>query len=282
MGNIINILSCHIERPDDGIQRVIDAVDDLAKVALMLTSVGTCGQLTLHCSISQHGSIGHQRINRIYALIEVVLDGVEITVIGIANPGRDIALGNAVYIIGSNVQWADDGIQGGIHTLHHLAEVTLMTGSIGTRRKPAIHSSLGKHPGIGNQQVDFLLHGAHGSHGAAAVIDSQRNGEIEIACGNAAGSLVDLIRLATQCTTYRPDHGKTDPDQQHGHRNQQAHGHCEYCLVALYSRIVFRRCHIELKFNNRGSVRAGGGIEFPHLVGQGSGFFIIQRTQGSN
>ena len=99
-----------VERPDDGVERVIDALHDARVVALMPGGVGAGGQLALDGGAREHAGVGHQGVDGVDGGVEVVLEGVEVTVVGVGDPGRDGALGDAVDVVGGDVQRPDDGV----------------------------------------------------------------------------------------------------------------------------------------------------------------------------
>ena len=67
---LIDVVGGHVQRPDDGVERVVDALDDLAEVALMLGGIGAGGELALHGGLGQHVGVGHERVHRVDAGVE--------------------------------------------------------------------------------------------------------------------------------------------------------------------------------------------------------------------
>ena len=122
----------------------------------MLRCVGARGELALDRGLGEQSGLGDQQVDSIDRLVEVVLDGVEVAVVGIGDLRRDIALGDALDVGRSNVQRRDDGVQRLIHTLHDLAEVTLMLGCVGARGQLALDRGLGEQSGLGDQQIDGI------------------------------------------------------------------------------------------------------------------------------
>ena len=82
---------------------LVDALDDLAEVALMLRGVGAGGELALHGGLGQHVGVGDQRVDRVNAGIERCGQGLEglahLCGVGVARRGLDrevhVALGEA-------------------------------------------------------------------------------------------------------------------------------------------------------------------------------------------
>ena len=68
--------------------------DDLAEVALMLGGVGAGGEFALHGGLGQHVGVGDECIHGVDAGVQVVLDGVEVAIVGVGDLGRDRALGD--------------------------------------------------------------------------------------------------------------------------------------------------------------------------------------------
>ena len=119
--DLVHIIGRHIQRADDRIQSVVDAFHDLAVVAAVFGSVGAGGQFAFHGRFGQHRGVGHQGIDIVDAVVEVVLDGVEIAVVGIGDLGRDGAARDLLHVIGRYVERRDHRIQHLVDALHHLA-----------------------------------------------------------------------------------------------------------------------------------------------------------------
>ena len=134
-----------VQRRDDRVERLVDALDDLAEVALMLGGVGAGGELALHRRRREHVGVGDQRIHGVDAGVEVVLDGVEVAVVAVGDLGRDRALGDLVDIIGGDVQRPDDRVERVVHALDDLAEVALVLGGVGAGGELALHGGAREH-----------------------------------------------------------------------------------------------------------------------------------------
>ena len=125
----------------DGIQHLVDALDDLAVVALVLGGVGAGGQFAFRRRLDQHAGLGHQRVDGVDAVVQVVLDLVEVAVVGVGDLGRDVALGDAVHVLGGDVQRADHRVQRLVDALDDLAVVALVLGGIGAGGQLAFHGA---------------------------------------------------------------------------------------------------------------------------------------------
>ena len=77
----------------------------------MLGSVGPDIELAVQGRLRQQVDIGNQGFYRVDAHIEVVLDLIEIPMIGIGDLRRDIALGYPVHILRCHVQRPDHRVQ---------------------------------------------------------------------------------------------------------------------------------------------------------------------------
>ncbi len=73
-GDLIHVVSSHVERTDDCVQGVVDALNDLAIVALVLAGIGAVGQIACDGAFNEGGSVGCQRSNGIHHLDQAVID----------------------------------------------------------------------------------------------------------------------------------------------------------------------------------------------------------------
>ncbi len=157
LGHVALLHRCHhaayiIDGINNVIQGRIDTFDNLAEIPLMTGRVGARGQTALDGGSRQHVCICHQRVDGINTGIQIVLDGVEITIVGIGNRGRNIALGNAVNVIGRHIERANNRIQRRVHALDNLAVFTLIARGIRTGCKMTINRRCG-------QTTCFSTHG---------------------------------------------------------------------------------------------------------------------------
>ena len=71
--------------PMTAVQGVVDALDDLAEVALVLGGVGPGRQLALDRRLGQESGVGNHGVDGVDALVQVVLDLVEVAVVGVGD-----------------------------------------------------------------------------------------------------------------------------------------------------------------------------------------------------
>ncbi len=116
--------------------------------------IGPRGQLPLHRGLRQHPGIRHQRVDRVDAQIQVVLDLVEVAAILVGDLPGNVPFADPVDIAGRHVQRADDRIQRGVDSLHDRPEVALMPRRIRPRGQLPFHRGRRQHPGIRHQRVD--------------------------------------------------------------------------------------------------------------------------------
>ena len=143
--------------PHQGLDGVVDPFYDPGIVAAELAGVTAGLELALHRSLGQHPSLGHQAIDRVNALVEVVLDLVKVTLVLVGDLFRDVALGDAVHVLGGHVQGADHRIQRVIETLHDLGKFTLELARIASCVELPFDGSFGEHPDLGCQLLELPL-----------------------------------------------------------------------------------------------------------------------------
>ncbi len=139
LGDLVDIIGGDVQRPNHRIERVVDALDDLAEVAMVLRCVGSCGELAIDSGFAQHVGVRHKRVHRVDAGVEVVLEDVEIAVVVVGDLGRDVALGDLIDVVGGHVQRPNHRIERLVDALDDLAEVALMLGGIGAGGELALH-----------------------------------------------------------------------------------------------------------------------------------------------
>jgi hypothetical protein len=101
--------------------------------------------------------VGDQRIDRVDAGVEVVLDGVEVTAVAVGDLRRDVALGDAVDVVGGDVERVDHGVQRVVDALDDLAEVALVPGGVGALGEVAVDGGLRQMiSGVGDQRIDGI------------------------------------------------------------------------------------------------------------------------------
>ena len=72
----------------------------------MFAGIGACGQLAFHRRLEQQSSVGDQSIDGVDAGVQVVLDGVEVAVVGVGDLGGNVAPADPVHVVGGYVQVA--------------------------------------------------------------------------------------------------------------------------------------------------------------------------------
>ena len=110
---------------DDGVERVVDALDHLAEVAL-----DTCRRRRWRrrcrrrsCASRHARHVGDQGVDGVDALVQVVLDLVEVAVVVVGDLGGDVALGDPVDVLGGHVQRADDRVERVVDAVDDRAEL---------------------------------------------------------------------------------------------------------------------------------------------------------------
>ena len=152
-------------RQQDGVQHLVDALDDFAIIALVLRGVGAGGQSSLRSRPDQQCRLADQRVDVADAVVQVVLDLVEIAVVIVGNLRRDIALGNAVHVFGGHIQGSDHCVQRAVDAFNDLAVFALVLRGVGARRQFAFHRRLHQNADVRRHAlqsrgdaVDGLLH----------------------------------------------------------------------------------------------------------------------------
>ena len=143
----VQVAVCHFlqairrffDRFENGVQRIVDALDDFPVAAFELVSLATGLQPTFDCRSRQRDTLGDQTVNSFDTVVQVVLDLVEVAVVIVGDLRRDVPLGNPVDIFGCHVERSDDRIQRLVDAFDDLAEVTAMFGRIGTGIQFSFH-----------------------------------------------------------------------------------------------------------------------------------------------
>ena len=104
-------------------------------------------------AFDQFVGFGQQAAHRIDAVIQVVLDFVEIAVVGIGDFRRDVALADPVHIFGRDVDRADEGIAQVIDAADQLAPAAREFGCIAAGRQLAGHRRLYQFVRFGQQPL---------------------------------------------------------------------------------------------------------------------------------
>ncbi len=130
---------------------MIHAFDDLAIIALVLGGVGARGQLAGHGRFRKHPRVDNQRIHVVDAVIQVVLDGVEVAVVGVGDLGWDGALGDLVDIIGRDVQRTNHRVERLIHAFDNLLVAAMELAGVTARSELSGYGRFSEYIGFGNQ-----------------------------------------------------------------------------------------------------------------------------------
>ena len=138
----------------------------------MLGGIGAGGQLAFHGGDAEQVGVGHEGVHGVHALVEVVLDLVEVAVVLVSDLGGDVALGDAVHVAGGHVQGADDGVEAVIHALHDLAVVALVLGGVGAGGQLAFHGRLVEHGGVGHEGLEVAADLLEGRRDLVLVVRS--------------------------------------------------------------------------------------------------------------
>ena len=182
----------------------------------MAGGIGTGGQAPVHSRFGQGVGIAHQGIHRINTGVEVVFDGVEVTVVRVGDLGWNVALGDAIDVVGRHVQGANHRVQRGIHARDDVFVFTMVFRGIGTGGQLTLHRSL-------RQPRSFAAHGFDGMH---RFVQCSQNLTHFIACRG-----VDLHREITGgnffCNLHSLTHGagnaaRDQPTQQHSQQHSCA------------------------------------------------------------
>ena len=152
----VHVLGRDVHRADEGVERLVHAVDDLAEVAAVLARIGAGGELAVLGALIS-GSRRHQPVHHVDAVVQVVLDLVEVAVVVVGDLRRDVALGDPVHILGSHVQRADDGVERLVDAVDDLAEVAADACSHRRGwRACRLDCRLDQHVGVGHQRVHVV------------------------------------------------------------------------------------------------------------------------------
>ena len=97
----------------------------------MFAGVGAGGQLARDRCLDQHVGVGDHGANSVDALVQVVLDEVEITVVAIGDLGGNVALADFVHVVGGDIQRPNHGVQSSIDSGDDLAKVAAVLAGVG-------------------------------------------------------------------------------------------------------------------------------------------------------
>ena len=154
LGDAVDVLGGHVEGPDDRVEGVVDALDDAEVVALVAAGVGAGGQAPVDGGGGEHLGVCDERVDGVDAGVEVVLDLVEVAVVAVGDAGRDVALGDAVDVLGGHVEGPDDRVEGVVDALDDAEVVALVLGGVGAGCELALHGGHAEHVGVCDERVD--------------------------------------------------------------------------------------------------------------------------------
>ena len=97
---------------DESFDRIVHAADNVAELALELRFVGFGVQFSFSRSSSEIGSFVDQAVDGDDALVEVILEIVEVAVVVVGDPFGNVSLGDAVDACCGHAERNDEGVQG--------------------------------------------------------------------------------------------------------------------------------------------------------------------------
>ena len=148
LADFVHIVCGDHQRIDDVGDDVINPDYQLFPSAYKQLGVGTFIQFSIsRCDDDLTGFI-QQVVHNVNAVVQVVLDFIEIAVVVVRNSGRNIALADPIHIFSSDVQRTDDGIEGFIDAGNDGLEIALMFAGIGASGQLAVYCGLCKRSGI--------------------------------------------------------------------------------------------------------------------------------------
>ena len=169
---------------------------------MVLGGISPGGQTAFDRRLLEVAGLGHQVGDGIDSGVEVVLEGVEVTVVSVGNLGWNIAFGDAIDVIGGHVERINYRIQGVIDTLDDLTEVALMFAGIRAGRQLAVNSRFSQQVGIGDQGFDSIGHSRYRHHQAARLFAAHVDVKGQVSHGELACIFHRLNRFAAQLPQY--------------------------------------------------------------------------------
>ena len=98
LGDLVHIGCGHVEGADHGVEGLVDTLDDLAVVPLVLRRVRPGREAALDGGLGEDPCVRHEVVDRVDADIEIVLDHIEVAVVGVRDLGWDRSFGDLVHI----------------------------------------------------------------------------------------------------------------------------------------------------------------------------------------
>ena len=90
--------------------------------------------------------------------VEIVLDGIEFALVGVGDLRRQVALADAVHVVGGHVQGTDYRVQGVVDAFHDLAVAAVEVSRVAPGGEFAGDCRLGQHLRFGHQGAQGLHH----------------------------------------------------------------------------------------------------------------------------
>ena len=107
----VDILGRDLIGPTNASHSIVDARRPACPSRLRTCSASAAGrQLAVDRRLDQLVRLRQQPAHRVDAVVQVVLDLVELAVVGVGDLRRDVALADPVHVLGRHVQRADDGV----------------------------------------------------------------------------------------------------------------------------------------------------------------------------
>ena len=139
----VDILGRDIDRADERIAEIVDPADQFAPAACELARIGPrVASLPSTAASDQFIRFGQQAAHGIDAVVQVVLDFVEIAVVGVGDLRRDVALADPVHIFGRDIDRADKRIAQIVDAADQLSPAAREFGGIAACRQLAFHRGL--------------------------------------------------------------------------------------------------------------------------------------------
>ncbi len=148
----------HINRLGDRGHERIHPLDNFPEVAVMHRGLGPDIQTALDRGGGKGVDIGHEQIDRIDAAVQVVLDLVEIALVGFRDLLRDISLRDAVHVLRGHVQGADDRIERVVEAHDDFPEIALELGRIAAGVQFAFHRRFCQRLGFRHHILENIHH----------------------------------------------------------------------------------------------------------------------------
>ena len=121
LGDAVHVLGRDVDGGHEGVDQLVHAAHQFAPAAGELLRVAAGLQLAVLGRLDQVVRLLQQAVHDVDAGIEVVLDLVEVAVVGVGDLGRDVALGDAVHVLGRDVDGGHEGVDQLVHAAHQLA-----------------------------------------------------------------------------------------------------------------------------------------------------------------